>query len=403
MLTWLRIGCLFKHEMPTDPVLLARLGLRDIPKWYREAYGVPSIHDEAYGNYRAQLAATGQPPMRAIQYNIPNNAVAERNGNGNHSAQQRGPNGRYRTPRGVGYSNRGRGNHWQRGSSRMNNNQPPAMGSPSSGSTGFSEQSWVDAAHTTAGIKNLNMGHVDPQDDGGVMLPAQHIFKKGMSLSLQPIIRSLRLIDAEPMGRPTFNVPEKPLYGIKSRHPWNKGHDGKRPSRDASPNTPTEFNVSTTGPVDIQAAGAEPVKADAEPVKSVTVVNAQDADTNNVEAATVAKAARPGDSTVTSATGSTTDTCDATTVTSVIGPILNQMDNDPFADIDPFSSYRRPAVGSIGGHLLPRSALAALAKRTDPIVGPANRAIWTPIGEPVRRLPFNFNQAGSSNGAEFGW
>ena len=36
-------GCLYKHEMPTDPVMLDKLGLRDIPRWYREKYGVPSL------------------------------------------------------------------------------------------------------------------------------------------------------------------------------------------------------------------------------------------------------------------------------------------------------------------------------------------------------------------------
>ncbi|OAX83658.1 hypothetical protein ACJ72_01971 [Emergomyces africanus] len=36
-------GCLFKHEMPTDPETLGRLGLRDIPRWYREKYKVKSI------------------------------------------------------------------------------------------------------------------------------------------------------------------------------------------------------------------------------------------------------------------------------------------------------------------------------------------------------------------------
>ncbi|EER45482.1 C-x8-C-x5-C-x3-H type zinc finger protein [Histoplasma capsulatum H143] len=36
-------GCLFKHEMPRDLETLGRLGLRDIPRWYREKYKVKSI------------------------------------------------------------------------------------------------------------------------------------------------------------------------------------------------------------------------------------------------------------------------------------------------------------------------------------------------------------------------
>ncbi|KLJ13811.1 hypothetical protein EMPG_11265 [Blastomyces silverae] len=36
-------GCLFKHQMPRDLETLGRLGLRDIPRWYREKYKVKSI------------------------------------------------------------------------------------------------------------------------------------------------------------------------------------------------------------------------------------------------------------------------------------------------------------------------------------------------------------------------
>ncbi|KAK2753066.1 hypothetical protein FQN55_005026 [Onygenales sp. PD_40] len=37
------VGCLFKHEMPQDPAILEKLGLRDIPRWYREKFGVQSL------------------------------------------------------------------------------------------------------------------------------------------------------------------------------------------------------------------------------------------------------------------------------------------------------------------------------------------------------------------------
>lgn len=36
-------GCIYKHVMPTDPNVLAMCGFRDIPPWYRELYGVPSL------------------------------------------------------------------------------------------------------------------------------------------------------------------------------------------------------------------------------------------------------------------------------------------------------------------------------------------------------------------------
>ncbi|KAJ9351761.1 hypothetical protein DTO027B9_6137 [Paecilomyces variotii] len=36
-------GCLYKHEMPKDLPTLEKLGLRDIPRWYREKHGIPSL------------------------------------------------------------------------------------------------------------------------------------------------------------------------------------------------------------------------------------------------------------------------------------------------------------------------------------------------------------------------
>ncbi|KAJ5217141.1 hypothetical protein N7468_010149 [Penicillium chermesinum] len=48
-------GCMFKHEMPTDPLMLEKLGLRDIPRWYREKYGVPSLVNPGACNARMQL------------------------------------------------------------------------------------------------------------------------------------------------------------------------------------------------------------------------------------------------------------------------------------------------------------------------------------------------------------
>jgi hypothetical protein len=64
-------GCLYKHEMPTDPALLEKLGLRDIPRWYREKYGVPSLlphgHRSQANNHQAQHWREDAGP-KAIQY-----------------------------------------------------------------------------------------------------------------------------------------------------------------------------------------------------------------------------------------------------------------------------------------------------------------------------------------------
>ncbi|BCR96025.1 uncharacterized protein AKAW2_20965A [Aspergillus luchuensis] len=48
-------GCLFKHEMPGDPAMLEKLGLRDIPRWYREKYGIPSLIPNGHVHPRHQI------------------------------------------------------------------------------------------------------------------------------------------------------------------------------------------------------------------------------------------------------------------------------------------------------------------------------------------------------------
>ncbi|PYH90193.1 hypothetical protein BO71DRAFT_335028 [Aspergillus ellipticus CBS 707.79] len=65
-------GCLYKHEMPSDPSMLEKLGLRDIPRWYRDKYGIPSLlpnghaHPRAHTGHALPPADTGS--FRAIQY-----------------------------------------------------------------------------------------------------------------------------------------------------------------------------------------------------------------------------------------------------------------------------------------------------------------------------------------------
>ncbi|KAL3464082.1 hypothetical protein BJX64DRAFT_276043 [Aspergillus heterothallicus] len=45
-------GCLYKHEMPLERSMLEKLGLRDIPRWYREKYNVPSLLPSGHGQPR---------------------------------------------------------------------------------------------------------------------------------------------------------------------------------------------------------------------------------------------------------------------------------------------------------------------------------------------------------------
>jgi hypothetical protein len=60
----LKIGCIFKHEMPTDPATLEKLGLRDIPRWYRDKYGLKSINSTDTRGSRPELARCWRPDSR---------------------------------------------------------------------------------------------------------------------------------------------------------------------------------------------------------------------------------------------------------------------------------------------------------------------------------------------------
>lgn len=54
-------GCLYRHEMPLDPPTLEKLGLRDIPRWYREKHGLGSYL--ALTAQRATSGSTRSNPM----------------------------------------------------------------------------------------------------------------------------------------------------------------------------------------------------------------------------------------------------------------------------------------------------------------------------------------------------
>ncbi|KAE8379678.1 hypothetical protein BDV26DRAFT_291133 [Aspergillus bertholletiae] len=69
-------GCLYKHEMPNDLPTLEKLGLRDIPRWYREKYGIPSLLPNGHGHPRSHAShgqhwkddAAERGAMKSIQY-----------------------------------------------------------------------------------------------------------------------------------------------------------------------------------------------------------------------------------------------------------------------------------------------------------------------------------------------
>lgn len=58
--------------MPTDPAMLAKIGLRDIPRWYRDKYGVPSIqangHRGHMGHGQHWKEGNDRGAFKTIQY-----------------------------------------------------------------------------------------------------------------------------------------------------------------------------------------------------------------------------------------------------------------------------------------------------------------------------------------------
>ncbi|KAL4941218.1 hypothetical protein BDV06DRAFT_223302 [Aspergillus oleicola] len=65
-------GCLFKHQMPMDKEGLEKVGLRDIPKWYRDKEGVSSLLPNGHAHPRPQTANhsnwKNDAPLKTIQY-----------------------------------------------------------------------------------------------------------------------------------------------------------------------------------------------------------------------------------------------------------------------------------------------------------------------------------------------
>lgn len=103
-----------------DLVLLDKLGLRDIPRWYREKYGVASLLQSSYGNNRGQNQypisehahqPVHQPTQQLAQRSLEWSPSAETPDIREHRAKQ----GRYKSPkspRGPGFqSGKSRGNY----------------------------------------------------------------------------------------------------------------------------------------------------------------------------------------------------------------------------------------------------------------------------------------------------
>jgi hypothetical protein len=276
-------GCLYKHEMPTDIFMLEKLGLRDIPRWYREKFNVPSLLQVNYGNNnRGQQPQTviDQPQHKAIQFqsaansvnnaglaahagpsantgtaanagpsghNANGNANAGKknntgNGNGNQHGQAHSRGGRYKSPRGAGFAggNKGRINNGGKAGDRNGVTPPPPTtsgnGTPGTASPGPSNvaSSGISPRMTPGispgtqqsllaspivGPSAVPMSLIDPQ--------GQHLLdKEGMARrkSLAERMRELTMEDV--YGGPSAGkqLPVKDFFRTKSRFQF--GADG---------------------------------------------------------------------------------------------------------------------------------------------------------------------------------
>jgi hypothetical protein len=147
--------------MPVDMTMIEKLGLRDIPRWYREKYNVPSLLQTGQGG-RPHLAITEQMPMRALPSPAPytesyTSKVAA--GNANLSANKSPTQFDKSPPRGP--ANRG-------GHSGFANNNQHRGGARNGVTNGHHANNWKG---THRGGRHRNVGYVRPtiitERDGG--------------------------------------------------------------------------------------------------------------------------------------------------------------------------------------------------------------------------------------------
>ncbi|CAG8932448.1 unnamed protein product [Penicillium salamii] len=119
------VSCMYRHEMPLDAASVARLGLRDIPRWYRDKFQVPSIMAEVLEHEQSADASRNPSApaphalvSRAIEHNVTapaGSAAASKNESGNGFARgntPRGPARIYGTPPRGPAANNGHGGNF---------------------------------------------------------------------------------------------------------------------------------------------------------------------------------------------------------------------------------------------------------------------------------------------------
>ncbi|KAJ5679640.1 hypothetical protein N7462_007884 [Penicillium macrosclerotiorum] len=239
-------GCLYKHEMPTDPAMLEKLGLRDIPRWYREKFNVASLLQPTFGTSRTQLQLpppVEQSALKAIQYPVSTNTAIATNSNNHNPHAHR--NNRYKSPRGAGFGagKPRRNSSWNRNGQRStlaqtvttNSNETPetSTASPSASENSFS---------MSEGVK-LDIMSVNYRDDAPISAPgaqtsgtcghnpiqigtSQHILDKdGMAHETTMADRLLNLT-LKDFSCAMDKTAEKSTFRTKSRRLFDFGSDG---------------------------------------------------------------------------------------------------------------------------------------------------------------------------------
>lgn len=256
--------------------MLEKLGLRDIPRWYREKFNVPSLLQANYANNHRgqhQQAAVVQSVQKAIQHhpaannagtagasahakgiantannastagpsghahpngNVAHNAGQKNNGNGNHPGHGHPRGGRYKSPRGAGFS-AGKGRNFNWGKNGRNGVTPPPAniskeirdddtGSTSSPNTS-SGSSFSSRAHLDLFASPL----VNPM--AGMSLTGQHILDKDGMARKTSMTARLRQLTPEALNASTIPEPEEPersFFRTSTRHVFNFGADGDK-------------------------------------------------------------------------------------------------------------------------------------------------------------------------------
>lgn len=222
-----------------DVQLLEKLGLRDIPRWYRDKYSVPSLLS-TYGNNRGQgqYAITehahqpvAQSPRHSIEWSSSVDAPENK--------ESRSKQSRYKapkSPRGPGFGpGKARGNNSKTQQPRKNIAGPDNVTSSPTSSSSTSGDSFVipnAPDHSPDGTLSLTQ-----QDLGRYSAQSRHLLGKDGTKAV---------CIAELVTKESNNVYSKNGFRTKSRRPFEYNHD--KFGGDANVQSPNNGNPASGNP-----------------------------------------------------------------------------------------------------------------------------------------------------------